>query len=81
VLLFGISEVMILICDDLCNAVLRSWFANWFATFFTRACRDSVAHQPRVNDQDEWAYHAERKSGTSAQKQTQRNQRCTEEEA
>ena len=31
VLWFGISEVMILICDALCHAVLRSWFANWFA--------------------------------------------------
>jgi hypothetical protein len=31
VLLFGISEAMMLVCDASCHAVLRSWFANWFA--------------------------------------------------
>jgi len=31
VLLFGISEAMMLVRDASCHAVLRSWFVNWFA--------------------------------------------------
>jgi hypothetical protein len=36
VLQFGIFNAIILFCDGLCQAVLRSWFAIWFANSLYR---------------------------------------------